>query len=48
MKAMNDISKEYGTALFMLACEAGEKQSYAKILNEIKDLFTKDKIDETK
>lgn len=40
MKAMNDISKEYGTALFMLACEAGEKQSYAKILNEIKDLFT--------
>ena len=38
--AMNEISKEYGTALFMLACESGEKQSYAKSLNEIKDIFT--------
>ena len=40
MTAMNDISKEYGTALFMLACETEEKQSYARILNEIKDLFS--------
>ena len=36
---MTEISKEYGTALFMLACENGEQKSYANILKEIKDLF---------
>ena len=32
---MTEISKEYGTALFMLACENGEQKSYANILKEI-------------
>ena len=36
---MTDIAKEYGTALFMLACEENEKKSYADVLEEIKEAF---------
>lgn len=36
---MTEISKEYGTALFMLACENGEQKSFAKVLEEIKEIF---------
>lgn len=38
---MTEISKEYGTALFMLALEQGEHKRYAEILEEIKDIFLK-------
>lgn len=37
---MAEISKEYGTALFMLACEVNEQEGYRKALEEIKDAFT--------
>ncbi len=36
---MTEISKEYGTALFMLACEEGEQKSYASALDSIKYVF---------
>lgn len=36
---MTEISKEYGTALFMVACEEGEQKEYAGYLKEIKNLF---------
>lgn len=29
---MTDISKEYGTALFMLACEEGKQKEYSEVL----------------
>ncbi len=36
---MIEIGKEYGTALFMLACEFNEKKSYAKALADVKNVF---------
>ena len=42
MTAMTDIGKEYGTALFMLACEENEKASYAEALEFIKNIFVED------
>ena len=36
---MTEIAKEYGTALFMLACEENEKKAYAEALMMIKDTF---------
>ncbi len=36
---MTEISKEYGTALYMLACEEGVVKEYAEVLQEIKDIF---------
>ncbi len=36
---MTEIGKEYGTALFMLACEENEQKNYAKALESIKKLF---------
>ena len=36
---MTDIAKEYGTALFMLACEENEKKSYAQALKTVKETF---------
>ena len=38
---MSDIGKEYGAALFMLACEAGEKKTYANALKTVWDAFSK-------
>lgn len=35
----NDIAKEYGTALFMLACEENKKKEYAEALDTVKALF---------
>ena len=39
MTAMNDISKEYGTALFALACEENAKHEYASALRTVKELL---------
>ncbi len=36
---MTEISKEYGTALFMLACEENCQKSYAEALETVKNLF---------
>ena len=36
---MTDIAKEYGTALFMLACEVNEKNGYGEELESVKDTF---------
>lgn len=36
---MTEIAKEYGSALFMLACEENEKHGYAKALDIIKRTF---------
>ena len=36
---MTEIAKEYGCALFMLACEENEKQNYAKALEIVKNTF---------
>lgn len=36
---MSDIGKEYGAALFMLACEAGEKKNYANALKTVWECF---------
>lgn len=36
---MTEISKEYGTALFMLACEENEQKNYAQALQNIKKVF---------
>ena len=36
---MTEISKEYGTALFMVACEENEEKSYAEALENIKNAF---------
>ena len=36
---MTDVGKEYGAALFMLACEAGKKREYATALNMIRECF---------
>lgn len=37
---MTEISKEYGAALFMLACEKGEARNYATALEQIREVFT--------
>ncbi len=39
MKAMTDIAKEYGTALFMLACELDKKNEYANALELLEKAF---------
>lgn len=36
---MTETAKEYGTALFMLACEENEKKSYADSLETVKATF---------
>ena len=36
---MNEISKEYGTALFALACEENAKHEYASALRTVKELL---------
>ena len=36
---MTDIGKEYGTALFMLAVEENEQESYAAALEGLKQAF---------
>jgi len=36
---MNDISREYAAALFMLACEDGAQKEYADALKEMKSVF---------
>lgn len=38
---MTEIGKEYGTALFMLACEEKNQKSYAEALEKIKEVFLK-------
>ena len=37
--AMTDISREYGTALFMLACEENAKKEYGEALSLISEVF---------
>lgn len=37
---MTEISKEYGTALFMLALESGKQREYGEILEEIGKIFS--------
>ena len=37
---MSDIGKEYGAALFMLACESGEQKSFANALQTVRDSFS--------
>ena len=39
MKVMTDIAKEYGTALFMLACEVDKKKEYASALETIEAML---------
>ena len=36
---MNDVSKEYGAALFMLACEENSKEEYGKSLEFLTNTF---------
>ncbi len=36
---MSEIAKEYGTALFMLACEENEKKSYGEALQKVRNIF---------
>ena len=36
---MTEISKEYGAALFMLACEEREQRKYAQALDRVKNAF---------
>lgn len=36
---MTEISKEYGTALYMLACEEGVAKEYAEVLQDVKEIF---------
>ena len=37
---MAEISKEYGAAIFMLACEENAKKEYGKALQETKNAFS--------
>ena len=37
--AMTDISREYGAAIFALACESGAKKEYSDALNYVKAVF---------
>ena len=43
MKAMNEVSKEYGTALYMLACEEDKTNSYLEQLDIISNIFKEQK-----
>lgn len=36
---MAEISKEYGQALFMLACEDGRQKEYGQVLDQVKAVF---------
>ena len=36
---MNDVAKEYGAALFLLACEENQKKEYEAALNTVKTSF---------
>jgi len=36
---MTELSKEYGTAIFMLACESGQQKNYGKALESVCDIF---------
>lgn len=36
---MTDIAKEYGAALFLLACDADAKKEFAEALDIVKDVF---------
>ena len=36
---MTEVSKEYGTALFMLACENNKKEEYADALLKLEEVF---------
>ena len=36
---MNDVAKEYGAALFLLACEENQKKEYEAALNTVKNSF---------
>lgn len=40
MKVMTDIAKEYGAALFMVACEYDKKKEYANALKTLEKVFT--------
>ena len=42
MTAMTDVAKEYGAALFMLACEESATEEYGKALSNIKKAFDED------
>ncbi len=39
MTAMTELGKEYGAALFMLACETGRQKEYAASLDTVKAVF---------
>ena len=39
MIAVSELAKEYGAALFMLACETDAKQKYARALEEVQEVF---------
>lgn len=36
---MTDVAKEYGAALFLLACEKNRKEEYGTALNEVRGIF---------
>ncbi|MBR2615407.1 MAG: ATP synthase F1 subunit delta [Clostridia bacterium] len=36
---MNEISKEYGSALFLIACEVGKEEAYLEALQVVEDAF---------
>lgn len=40
---MTEISKEYGTALFMVACEKNSKKEFGQALEEVKQIFLENK-----
>ncbi|MBR3791990.1 MAG: F0F1 ATP synthase subunit delta, partial [Clostridia bacterium] len=42
MKAMNDVAREYGSALYMVACEDDDVKTYIDGLNVISDSFLKE------
>ena len=37
---MHEVGKEYGAALFLLACETGEQAAYADALQTVSELFS--------
>ena len=39
MTGMAEIGKEYGQALFMLACEVGRQKEYGQVLEQVKAVF---------
>ena len=40
MTAMTDVAKEYGAALFLLACEENAKKEYSEALAVMKETFS--------